>query len=93
MRGSSVLKFNRPVQSNSAWESALPLGNGEVGALVQGGVKSERIMLTDVRAVWKGNVGVLPDISDKLKDVRSHVSSKNPVMAGIVMERAMESKK
>ena len=93
MKGSNVLKFKNPASGSSAWETALPLGNGEVGALMQGGVKVDKVMLTDARALWKGSVGVLPDISDKLKEVRANVVGKNPVMAGLVMERALEGKK
>lgn len=88
----NVLKFNTP-SSLSPWESALPLGNGKVGALVQGGVRSERIMLTCARSVWKGSVGVLPDVSDKLKEVRSFLATQNPVMAGVVFNKAFVNKK
>ena len=93
MKGSTVLKFKSPAAGSSAWESALPLGNGETGALLQGGVGLEKIMISDAKAIWKGSVGVLPDISDKMKDVRANVSGKNPVMAGLIMERAMAAKK
>ncbi len=88
-----VLRYSKPASSFSLWENSLPLGNGNVGALVQGGVKYERIMLTDSRANWLGNVGVLPDVSDKMKEVRRLVEAKNQVMAGITIEKAFETKK
>ena len=93
MKGSSILKFKSPASGNCAWETALPIGNGQMGALLQGGVKREVVMLTDARADWKGSVGVLPDVSDKIKEARNHVAGKNPVMAGLVLERAMQAKK
>ena len=71
-----VLKYSKPANVACPWESALPLGNGKVGALVQGGVRYERIMITDSRSHWLGNVGVLPDISDKMKEVRRLVMVK-----------------
>jgi len=92
-KSSNVLKFSSPAPSLSPWEYSLPIGNGNVGALVQGGVKCDKIMLTNASAVWKGSVGVLPDITDKLKDVRTNMASKNPVMAGVVLEKAFINKK
>ena len=92
-KNSNVLKFISPATSISPWEESLPLGNGKVGALIQGGVQQERIMFTDSRAVWQGTVGVLPDITDKLKDIRANMSSKNPVMAGVLLEKAFANKK
>lgn len=93
LKNKFVLKFGKPTNSLSPWEGALPLGNGRVGALVQGGVRYERIMITDAKAIWKGNVGVLPDVSDKMKEVRRNVEIKNQVMAGITIEKAFEAKK
>ena len=37
----------------SIWEEALPLGNGKMGAMVFGGVKSERIQMNDL-TLWSG---------------------------------------
>lgn len=88
-----VLKYTKPASVFSPWESALPIGNGEIGALIQGGVRYERIMISDSRANWLGAVGVLPDVSDKMKEVRRLVDSKNQVMAGITIEKAFEAKK
>ena len=87
-----VLKYTKPASVFSPWESALPIGNGEIGALIQGGVRYERIMISDSRANWLGAVGVLPDVSDKIKEIRRLVDSKNQVMAGITIEKAFEAK-
>lgn len=92
-RNKMLLKFNKPANTFEAWESAIPLGNGRVGALVQGGVRYEKIMISNLNSVWQGSVGVLPDVSDKMKEVRKCVDSKNQVLAGITIEKAFEMKK
>lgn len=92
-RNKMLLKFNKPANTLSPWESSIPIGNGNVGALIQGGVRYEKIMLSNINSVWLGSVGVLPDISDKMKEVRKCVDSKNQVLAGITIEKAFETKK
>jgi alpha-L-fucosidase 2 len=44
------LWYARPA---SAWEEALPLGNGKMGAMVFGGVRQERLQLND-NTLWSG---------------------------------------
>ncbi len=44
------LWFNRPAAN---WNEALPVGNGRVGAMVFGGVQSERLQLNE-ESVWTG---------------------------------------
>ncbi|SFG81566.1 glycoside hydrolase family 95 protein [Pedobacter insulae] len=44
------LWYNRPA---SVWEEALPLGNGKTGAMVFGGIKTERYQLND-NTLWSG---------------------------------------
>lgn len=92
-RNKMVLKFNKPANTLSSWETSLPVGNGKIGALIQGGVRYEKIMISNSNSVWQGAVGVLPDISDKMKEVRRCVDSKNQVAAGIAIEKAFEMKK
>ncbi len=88
-----VLKYSKPAEVFAPWQGSLPIGNGKVGALIQGGVRYERIMLTDCRSYWLDSVGVLPDVSDKMKEVRRLVDAKNQTMAGITIEKAFETKK
>lgn len=45
-----VLWYDQPA---SAWEEALPLGNGKTGAMVFGGIASERFQLND-NTLWSG---------------------------------------
>ena len=92
-RNKMLLKFNKPANALSPWESSLPFGNGRVGALVQGGVRYEKMMISNINSVWLGQVGVLPDVSDKMKEVRKCVDSKNQVLAGLTIEKAFEMKK
>ncbi len=67
----TTLKFDRPSSWWGAlWREGLPIGNGLSGASVYGGAAEETAMLTSALSVWQGNIGVLPDISDKLKEVR-----------------------
>ncbi|MBV8818686.1 MAG: glycoside hydrolase N-terminal domain-containing protein, partial [Acidobacteriaceae bacterium] len=46
----AVLWYRQPA---STWNEALPVGNGRLGAMVFGGVASERIQLNDA-TVWAG---------------------------------------
>src|SRR5262249_12609736 len=46
----TVLRYREPAQK---WVEALPLGNGRIGAMVFGGVASERIALNEA-TLWSG---------------------------------------
>ena len=51
---SSEIRLNpRGRIDNSAWYSALPLGNGSLGAMVYGDVKSDRIQFNE-KTLWSG---------------------------------------
>lgn len=43
--------FNRPAQ---LWEECLPLGNGRIGMMPDGGVEAERILLNEI-SMWSGS--------------------------------------
>ncbi len=87
-----LIKLSCPAPSACPWLSALPSGNGRSGILVQGGVRYERIMLSSSKSYWQGNVGVLPDISDKIKEVRKQMSAKNPTVASTIMSQQLEKR-
>ncbi len=61
-----------------AWEEALPLGNGRTGAMVFGGVVTERFQLND-NTLWSGypNPGNNPDGIIFLPKVREQVFAAN----------------
>ncbi|NUQ52326.1 MAG: glycoside hydrolase family 95 protein [Phycisphaerales bacterium] len=48
-----VLWYNKPADVDSGWTSALPIGNGRLGAMVFGGVTIERLQLNE-DTVWAG---------------------------------------
>lgn len=48
--GNYILWYKRPAK---VWEEALPLGNGQIGAMIFGGVTDERIQLNE-STLWDG---------------------------------------
>src|SRR5688572_27018070 len=52
--GSTVLWYDKPATD---WEKeALPIGNGRIGAMVFGGVDSERLQISE-KSLWTGGPG------------------------------------
>lgn len=66
--GKLCLWFNRPAAD---WNEALPVGNGSLGAMVFGGVSSERLQLNE-SSVWTGKPAdfVNPEARKALPEVR-----------------------
>ena len=62
------LWYNSPAQ---AWEERLPLGNGRLGMMVDGGVEEEHIILNEI-SMWSGCEAdyANPDAAESLKDIR-----------------------
>jgi alpha-L-fucosidase 2 len=60
--------FTRPADN---WENALPVGNGRLGAMVFGGIETERLQLNE-ETVWTGEVEDYhnPQSIEALKEVR-----------------------
>jgi len=84
-----VLKF---MTAGKSPRSALPTGNGNVGLLVFGGAKRERIVVNDKDLVWGGHTGVLPDVSDKVKMISKKMISSNYREAETVLTDALRAK-
>lgn len=59
------LRYDEPAL---AFEESLPLGNGQLGALVYGGVKDEKIPLNDI-TLWTGE----PDLTPWTPDAYKHL--------------------
>ena len=58
------------------WRDAYPIGSGKLGAMVYGYVDCERIMLMQSRHWWKKRTPAdLPDVSDKLPQLRKMLTS------------------
>lgn len=66
-----ILFYDQPA---GIWEEALPLGNGQTGAMVFGGVKTERFHLND-HTLWSGypQDGNNPDAAKLLPTLRKQV--------------------
>jgi len=47
-----ALRYHEPA---TTWEETLPLGNGRIGMMPDGGIDSEQIVLNDI-SMWSGNV-------------------------------------
>lgn len=60
------------------WESALPLGNGRLGAMVFGGVSEDRVCLNE-KTIWAGGPApqMPPDTVERLKKLREMVFDGN----------------
>ena len=60
-----LLHYNRPAEF---FEESLPLGNGQLGALVYGGVAEDKISLNDI-TLWTGEPDLTPWTPDAWKDL------------------------
>ncbi|MDB5084884.1 MAG: alpha-L-fucosidase, partial [Bacilli bacterium] len=79
------------------WREALPAGNGEMGAAVYGGVYEETVLLTHEDLWWKGLTPEMPDVSDKLPEVRELIMQGSPkeaerILADTFGERGYQPK-
>ena len=77
---SLTLWYDKPA---SVWEEALPLGNGKTGAMVFGGISTERYQLNDL-TLWSGFPGDTnnPDGPAILKKTREAVFAGDYLKAG-----------
>lgn len=62
-----TLHYSRPAEF---FEESLPLGNGQLGALVYGGVEQERISLNDI-TLWTGS----PDLEPWTPNASKHLAA------------------
>ena len=75
-----VLWYKQPAEK---WTDALPIGNGRLGAMVFGGVLSERLQLNE-DTLWSGAPRDWnnPEARQYLQDVRRLVLDKEDYVAG-----------
>lgn len=72
MNTRNLISMNYPASWwRSLWREALPSGNGRIGAAVYGGVHEETVLLNHEDLWWNGVTMPLPDVSDRLGEVRS----------------------
>jgi alpha-L-fucosidase 2 len=75
-------------QPATAWEEALPLGNGKLGAMVFGGINKEHFSLND-NTLWSGESipGNAEDGPQILQDVREAVFNEDYGRAGEIWKK------
>lgn len=86
-----VIWFDEPA---TIWEQTLPLGNGRLGMMPDGGVKSERIVLNEI-SMWSGSEVdyANPDAAESLKEIRQLLIEGKNAEAQAVMYRRFVPKK
>ena len=58
------------VQPAVRWEDALPLGNGQLGALLYGGICSETVVINEQTMWGPADRAEVPDVSDTVEEIR-----------------------
>ena len=79
-----ALRYDSPAQ---IWEQTLPLGNGRIGMMPDGGVASEKIVLNDI-TMWSGSVdpeAMNPDAINYLPKIRQLLLDGNNLEAQKMM--------
>lgn len=82
----TILKYNRPA---SAYNEALPVGNGRIGGMIFGGAADEVIKLNE-DSIWSGGPRhrINPDAKESLEEIRGLIRSGNIAEAEkIAMEK------
>lgn len=84
MRNKLIMKYPASWHGDM-WREAMPVGNGEIGGLVYGGVYKEIISLIHGK-LWTGaKTPELPDVSDVLPEMRKLLSENKPIEAEFLM--------
>lgn len=86
----NILKFVTP--STNAWKDGLVTGNGEVGLNVYGGPGREVVLVNNAKLCWKGYTGVLPDVSDKVKNIVKSLNESKYREAENTLTNALKAK-
>lgn len=74
------------------WREGAPCGNGVTGALIYGGIYKEYILINHAY-LWRGGINEpLPDVSDKLPEIRKLLDANNPVDADGILEKALRER-
>lgn len=74
------------------WREGVPLGDGETGALVYGGIFKEIIMITHGKLWWKYTDPELPDVSGVVPEMRKLILENRPDEAERMMADALNQK-
>lgn len=88
MRNTLIMKYPAAWHGDM-WREAVPVGNGEIGGLVYGGVHKEIIAIIHGK-LWEGaKTPELPDVSDTLAKMREFLSQDKPLEAEYIMSEAL----
>ena len=85
MRNKLIMKYPASWH-NDMWREAVPVGNGEIGGLVYGGVYKEIISLIHGKLWARAKTPELPDVSDVLPEMRKLLSENKPIEAECLMK-------
>ena len=86
-----ALRYDSPAQ---VWEQTLPLGNGRIGMMPDGGVESEKIVLNDI-TMWSGSKdpdALNPDALEYLPQIRQLLLDGKNLEAQNIMYKHFRSK-
>ncbi|MBR1984460.1 MAG: glycoside hydrolase N-terminal domain-containing protein, partial [Clostridia bacterium] len=92
-KSKNTLKFITPATGfNAKWREGLPTGNGTIGVNVLGSASREVIIVNHTDLWWQGNTGVLPDVSDKVKNIVKNLDVSSYREAETVLTNALNAK-
>lgn len=92
-KSKNVLKFVTPAGGFDArWREGLVTGNGSMGVNVLGSAGREVIIVNHADLFWQGKAGVLPDVSDKVKNIVKNLDTLSYKDAETVLTNALNAK-
>lgn len=90
---SNSMQFRTPAAWwGEKWREGLFSANGNIGANVFGGAVNERILLNHSSLFWQGRTNVVPDVSQKMKEIRRLMDAGDYLKAQNVLPEALSQK-
>jgi len=90
---SNTLKFKTPAGAfGGMWREGLFTGSGRVGAAVLGGAGFDTVIINHGDLWHEGATGVLPDVSDKVRSVKSALEKASYSEAESILSKALTAK-
>lgn len=74
------------------WRELMPAGNGKIGIGVYGEIRNETVMITHTDLWWKAVNIPMPDVSDKIKEVRRELLAGNAEKADMIIHNAFKER-
>jgi len=91
MRNNLIMKYPASWHGDM-WREGIPLGNGEIGALIYGSIWKEIIMLSHSK-LWHCDITPeMPDVSDTLPIMRELLAKNDPLSAERIMADTFEER-